>query len=107
MITNPEHYFYLNNGVVLKDLSDFLEAMNTMSSETFSYHFNSEKNDFYNWTKEILKEGILAKQILNAKNQSAIAEAIDRRIQTISKSKNKKETRKSLINQIKGSYTNE
>lgn len=106
-ITNPAHYFYLNNGIVLRDAYELLEALNNISSETFSHHVNAEKNDFYNWTKEVLNDNLLAKRLLTAKSQSEMALAVEKRLNSISKMKTKKETKKSMINKIKEACAHE
>jgi hypothetical protein len=98
---NPEQYFYVSDGSVLKDLNDFHEKMKSISDETFNNHVNSEKNDFYNWTKEVLKDGKLANAIKKAGSSKSILEAIEKRIKSIEKSNKKKETKKSMVRKIK------
>lgn len=99
----PEHYFYLKEGGVLRDMSDMLNAFRSMNDEVFSYHVNAEKNDFSNWTKDILKDTVLAKRLVNAKTKEKMMIAIERRLKFMAKSK----TKKRIIEQIKEAYTNE
>ncbi|MCB9359172.1 hypothetical protein H6503_04535 [Candidatus Woesearchaeota archaeon] len=60
----PEKYhFYLNDGRRLKDIYELIEAFDSMSDEVFRYHVNEDKNDFYNWIKEVMNDDHLAKEI--------------------------------------------
>lgn len=68
-LINLEYYFYVNDGAVLKNLNDMLECIRNINTETFSHHVTLEKNDFSNWTRDILKDLVLAKQLLKAKTR--------------------------------------
>jgi len=35
-------------------------ALNTMTDETYSFHANTEKNDFTNWVQDVIKDEKLA-----------------------------------------------
>ena len=64
----PEHYFLVRDGTVLKSLLELVDALEFMDDETFRYHVNDVRNDFYNWIKDVFKLGELAEEILKAKN---------------------------------------
>ena len=102
VVVKPKNYFWLSNGMILKDLYELAHAMKIMDDPTFMHHVNSEKNDFYNWTKDILNEQALAKKLLESKTREEMSLAIERRISQLSKAKNKKESKKQIINQIIG-----
>ena len=57
---NPSHYFYLCNGVILKNLDGLLNALQNIDDEVYKYHANNEKNDFCNWIKDIVGDTELA-----------------------------------------------
>jgi len=102
---NQEHYFYVNNGEILKNLNDLLECIKIIDPTTFSHHFNSEKNDFYNWTRDVLKDTVLAKQLLKSKTREEMIKSIEQRL--IKKSKSSGNQNKKLkIFQIKKAITN-
>lgn len=97
-------YFYVQDGTVLKDLNDFMLKMKTISDESFSHHVNAEKNDFANWTREVLKDGKLALSVSKAKTPKDVLVAIQKRLSSIEKMKNKKEDKKLLINEIREAH---
>lgn len=72
MKLTPEHYFYVNNGSVLKNLSDLKNQLVGMSEDTFRYHVNEQKNDFYNWVKSSLMNEELAEKIKNDMTKEAM-----------------------------------
>ena len=61
----PENYFFLHNGKILKSLTELTQELKQMDQETFGWHVNQEKNDFYNWVRDILKDAGLAGKIEN------------------------------------------
>jgi len=73
---SPEHYFYLKDGQVIKDLEDLLFALETMSDDVFSHHVNAERNDFANWIKDVIKNKDLAREIVWLKDKASIIDMI-------------------------------
>ena len=63
MNINPEHYFVLNSGRVLKDLNELVNELKVMDKKTFEYHVNDSKNDFSNWIAHVFKARKLAESI--------------------------------------------
>ena len=62
----PELYFRLRGGEIIKSIPGLHKALLNMSDETFTYHCNTNKNDFSIWIKEAFKEPALAKNLENA-----------------------------------------
>ena len=77
---NPENYFWLRDGRILKNLIELHEALLSMDSEIFAHHVNEEKNDFHNWIKDILREERLAKQLLKAKTPEEAAKILSKKV---------------------------
>ena len=71
-----DEYFYVNNGMTIRNLDELAVALELMDVEVFEYHVNTEKNDFSNWVKDIINEEGLAKELLNIKSKTASAERI-------------------------------
>ena len=63
-----DKYFYVHNGMTIRNLDELAVALDLMDRHIFEYHVNNNKNDFSNWVKEIIKEEVLAKELLNIKN---------------------------------------
>jgi hypothetical protein len=64
----PEHYFILVTGVPLKNLKELAASLENMNDWVFNHHVNDARNDFSNWTKEILGEHELSEEIKALKN---------------------------------------
>lgn len=61
--------FWINNGPVVASLGELLESIKNMSEHQFNFHTQRAGNDFANWIKHIIKDGMLARKILNAKSR--------------------------------------
>jgi len=90
----PEEYFILNTGLAIKNIEELNSALKKMNDETFNHHVNSEKNDFYNWIKNVLKDKKLASQLKKAKDKKEMISAISKKIQEIKKSEKLKNIQK-------------
>ena len=60
---NPEHYFALSTGGLIKDLKELAFAMDYLSDEELKSHANEEKNDFSTWAAEVFGEPRLAERL--------------------------------------------
>lgn len=67
-----EKVFWLNDGRVLKNLKELKEALRNMEDHVFFHHVNKERNDFYNWIKEVVKDSKLAKGIQRVKTKAGM-----------------------------------
>ena len=63
MKINPEHYFILHGGKIIKDLEELVQVLKTIDKKTFEYHVNNSKNDFANWIRYVFKIKKLAEDI--------------------------------------------
>ncbi|MFH1209870.1 MAG: hypothetical protein V1663_03715 [archaeon] len=62
----PEHYFYLNNGNIIKNLFELNNTLKTVDEETFKHHVTENRNDFSIWVRDVLKDDRLANSISKA-----------------------------------------
>jgi len=87
MIVNaPEdRVFWVNGGVVLKNLVDLEKELLSMSFETFHYHVNPYKNDFANWVNDVLGEKALSKELRKLKTRKSMARYVKSRIKQLKK----------------------
>jgi len=79
----PEKAFWVNNGPILKSISELATELKKMKTDTFMHHVNQGKNDFANWIKDVVGDGKLTKQISKLKTKEAVANMISRRIETL------------------------
>ncbi len=75
--------FWASNGSVLKNLGDLAMALEVMSSEQYRQHANYEKNDFCNWLNEVIRDDILAKELMHARNKESAIKKVKERIETL------------------------
>ncbi len=74
----PESYFKLHGGGVIKSIPGLKKALLEMNNDTFSHHCNYAKNDFSTWVKDVFKEPSLAHQIEKTKTRFGMALTITR-----------------------------
>jgi len=67
--SKSEHYFFVNDGTVLKNVLDLSKQLDKMADDVFRHHVNETKNDFAIWIKDIFKEEKLAKELLKTTNK--------------------------------------
>ena len=75
-----EHFFYVCDGAVLKNLEELLAYITTAKPEVYQYHVTPEKNDFCSWIKDIVQDATLAKDLAKAKNQKAAVTVLKSRV---------------------------
>ena len=82
----PEEYvFRCCDGSIFRNMKELGAALKTMTGGTYAFHANTEKNDFANWVRDIIKDERLAKDLQNAPNQAQAAKLADSRISLLSK----------------------
>src|SRR4030042_4477120 len=82
----PEEYvFRCCDGHILRNMKELGDALNTMTDETYVFHANTEKNDFTNWARDIIKDEMLAKDLQKAPNRAQAAKLVASRRATLSK----------------------
>ena len=80
---SPEQCFWVNNGPIIKNLSEMSDALGSMKDEIFRYHVNEEKNDFGNWVRDVLKDEELANDIARIKSKERILKKVQSRIRKL------------------------
>ena len=79
--------FWMNDGKILKKLSDLEAALKEMSDNTFHYHVNSEKNDFYKWVGEVIGDDRLARELFRATSRLQATKTVGTRISSLLRSR--------------------
>jgi hypothetical protein len=67
---NPEKYFYVCDGTVLKSLKDLKKAVKEMPDGVYAYHL--ERDDFSKWVGGVIKNAALAKKLSGADKKKAM-----------------------------------
>ena len=76
----PDHYFHVANGTIIRGLLELDEAIAQMSDETFQYHVNPSKNDFANWVRNTIKDEMLASFLEKINDKKETQNIVLRRI---------------------------
>ncbi len=77
----PANYFILKDGTVIKNLFELSKQLDKMPEEIFSHHVNENRNDFYNWVKDVVKDKSLARKISSVKDKDKMQRYIGAKIQ--------------------------
>ena len=77
---NPENYFRVANGTIVKNLKELDMAIENMSDETFKCHVSDVRNDFSIWIRKVIKDEKLANDLLQTKERCRTQLLILRRI---------------------------
>ena len=82
---HEEYIFRCQDGRVLRDMNELVEALSTMTDETFAYHSNVEKKDFSNWVRDIIEDEKLAKDLEKATSRTQAAKQAASRVAVLNK----------------------
>ena len=78
-----ENRFWCNDGKIFSNLFDLQNGLKDMNEDTFRYHVNKEKNDFYNWVKEVIEDEFLAKELKKTKGKKTFEKKLGIRIEKL------------------------
>lgn len=85
----PNQYFHLYNGVVLKNLHDLIDVLEIIDDETYKHHVSGDRNDFSRWIKHSIKNKKLARKIREAKTKENMIQVIESEPHIMENLKNK------------------
>ncbi len=74
----PELYFRLHGGDIIKSIPGLQKALLNMNEETFSHHCNDHKNDFSSWVRDVFREPVLSRQLEKTRTRLGMALALAR-----------------------------
>jgi hypothetical protein len=80
-----EYVFRCHDGLTLQSMKELGNALNSMADETYVFHANTEKNDFTNWVRDIIKDYVMAKDLQKVTNRTQAAKLVASRIAILSK----------------------
>jgi len=64
--------FYFHNGQTADTVRTLIKVLETLDEDTFNYHCNKDKNDFFNWLSAGLNDAKAAAAIKTAKTRKAM-----------------------------------
>ncbi len=75
-----EYAFRCHDGLILQSLKQLGSALNSMTDEIYVFHANTKKNDFSNWVRDIIKDGMLANDLQKVTNRAQAAKLVANRM---------------------------
>ena len=77
--------FFCHDGCVAKNLHQLADCLSRIPEETFTHHVNEAKNDFSNWTRDVLGDGKLASDLTRAADRAEAARVVKERMAWLEK----------------------
>ena len=77
-----EQYFYLHNGIPIKNLAELIDQLVDMDRELFNYHVNPGNNDFANWIRDVFGEKELARRMKMSRSAQGMLKSITRYLES-------------------------
>jgi len=77
-----EQYFYLHNGIPIKNLAELIDQLVDMGQELFNHHVNPENNDFANWIRDVFGEKELARRLKMSRSAQGMLKSITRYLES-------------------------
>ena len=92
----PENHFITKDGQRIKNIYQLQKSLLNMNDEVFSHHVNSERNDFYNWARDIYNNEQLSSAILNCRTKEELSQNLKEKLDTAIKHKKEQDMRRIL-----------
>lgn len=77
---HPDFSFKLVDGGELTNLEGLFQALKEMEDETFYHHVTTNRNDFANWVKDVLKDEGLAEEMSYSHDKVLMEKIVSNRI---------------------------
>ena len=84
--------FWISDGRQVSSLKELHNTLEHMNGDTFNYHVNESKNDFYNWVKDVYGDKKLADDLIDCNTKDAVLFCVKSRLE--------QEEALSLINEL-------
>ncbi|MCD6464627.1 carboxypeptidase regulatory-like domain-containing protein [Candidatus Woesearchaeota archaeon] len=74
---SPEKWFHLQDGSVLKSVSDLKQALLSKPDDVINFHTKTHGNDFANWVRAVFGLNELAEKLEQARDKKEMVKAIE------------------------------
>ena len=88
---DKSEYFYLSTGDTIRDIAELEQKVKTMPDDIFSYHVNSDKNDFASWVRYSLANKALADKLEFAMDKDSFLSTLSKNSESLSKNSESKD----------------
>jgi hypothetical protein len=69
--------FYFNNGFNATNINELISCLENLDENTFKYHCNNDKNDFFNWINLSLNDKKTANAIKKIKTRKGMIKKLN------------------------------
>jgi len=77
IVALPNQCFWIHDGPIVSDIEELLHALkHEVSEEQFSYHANSEKNDFDAWIRDALGDSVCANALMRVRTKKTAVKVL-------------------------------
>ena len=84
LVNAPDDKLFLTcEGKAIKNTQEMAAALREMNTQVFQSHVNKEKNDFAAWTKEVLGDRRLAREMRRSRTLPTFIKKVEARIQEL------------------------
>ncbi len=90
----PDFYFNLVDGRIIKSVPELLDALKNMEEWVYKHHVNSQKNDFSNWIRDVYKDKKLATTLKKSKRKNTAIKKLQKELKKNFKKRKKQEAKK-------------
>ena len=81
MANVPEEYvFRCHDGGILRSIQELGEAIGSMTDETYTFHANTDNNDFSNWVRDIIHDDKLARDLAKSQSRFQATNMVTKRV---------------------------
>ena len=80
-----EYVFWCCDGSVFRNMKELRDGLASMSEETYAYHANTDKNDFSQWVRDVIKDEKLAADLQGSTSRAEAAKRVDTRVTGLSR----------------------
>lgn len=77
--------FFVNDGKTIQNMGQLTGVLSEISDETYSYHVNSEKNDFASWISDVFGHRKLANELRRVKTKETALKKVDAHLNLLKK----------------------
>jgi hypothetical protein len=77
--------FWVNQGPIVRSLKELRIVIPRLSPESFQHHVNATRNDFASWTRDVIGDVELAKELEKAKTIAETIDVLDKRLVELDK----------------------
>jgi len=87
MVSNtlPQKAFWVNNGPVIRSMTELAAAAKKLTEGQFLHHVNNDKNDFAKWVSEVIGDSVLARKLRQVKTKDGLVKEVASRLKQLQK----------------------